>query len=102
MSEQEKPRVMKLDAAVDYIHSHRLILTNDPERGIDLWTPQHPGVPIALRRSVTKYKQELAELMNSGDSRVCVSPELHRPSWEVVGNRMICQHCQRFVTIGVC
>ncbi len=100
-SEREKPRVMPLDRAVRAIAQHRAVLHYDAERELDLWSPGHK-LPITLRRSVTKYKQELLQLLNEGDSRLCASPSLHKPSWKHVGNgRFQCQICKSFVTIGL-
>lgn len=102
MTDNEKPRVMRFDRAVQAIGQHRAVLHYDTERGLDLWSPGRK-LPITLRRSVTKYKQELLQLLNAADSRVCASPDLHKPSWEhVEKGRFQCQICRRFVHLGLC
>lgn len=102
MGDSEKPRVMRFDQAVRAIGRHRAVLHYDLERELDLWSPGRK-LPITLRRSVTKYKQELLALLNQGDSRLCPSPNLHKPSWRHVGNgRFECEVCKRFVQVGIC
>ncbi len=72
-------RVMTLEEAVAYLQAHQLPLYYDDRRAIEIWTPG-TKVPISLRRSVTKYKQELLQRMHQGSVSVC--PTIyHEPYW---------------------
>jgi hypothetical protein len=70
-------RYMPLDAAIAFIEDHKLFLHYDSEKEPDIWTVGKK-VPITLRRSLVKHRQELLRMMEEGDKRVCPSPVLHK------------------------
>jgi hypothetical protein len=91
--EETHEQVMPLDVALAYIQVHNLFLVRDEHIGLDLWTCGRK-VPLSLRRSLFQHREQLLDMMQSGDSRVCPSPEIHRRSWRKKSG--ICKLCEKF------
>lgn len=70
-------KVWPVEQAAQYIQEHRYSLHYDERLGCDLYTWGQKA-PIALRRSVYKYRAQFLAMMEQGDSRTCVNPSLHR------------------------
>jgi hypothetical protein len=83
-------RYMRIDRALAYMRSHRVFLCYDAERVLDLWTPGIK-VPISLRRTIVKHRQELLAMMHSGAREVCPSPQLHQQ----YSQGQVCSVCKR-------
>jgi hypothetical protein len=92
----DKPRVMPLNQALNYLQHNNAILHYDNRVKVDLWTPNSPSkVPITLRRAVVKYSNELETLMHQGDVRLCPNANLHRKHYKYTGNgAWACEMCQ--------
>jgi hypothetical protein len=74
-------KLVEVDEALMYIQANHIFLHYDARVGVDLWSP-HRKVSIKVRRSVYKHREQLLEMLQSGDSRVCPSPERHRKYWK--------------------
>src|SRR5437867_4484165 len=73
-------RVMSISEAVAYLRAHQLPLHYDSRASVDVWTPR-TKVPITLRRSIVKHKQELLAMMHQGDVKVCPASFYHEQFW---------------------
>lgn len=54
------------------------------------------NIPLPIRNGIRSRRRGLARLMQTGDVRVCPSPDQHRHAWFYAGRgRFACSLCQR-------
>ena len=87
-------KLMEVNEVVKFLQAHHLFLHYDDRLDVDLWTPNTPVAPLAVRQSVYAHREQLRAMMLTGDTRVCSSPKLHKRSWEKAGpGRKVCLLC---------
>jgi hypothetical protein len=72
-------RYMSIEQAMQYCKDHHVFLHHDDDHNPDVWSCGRK-LPITLRRSIVKHRQELLSMMEEGDVRVCPNPMLHKVS----------------------
>ena len=69
---------MNLKEVTSYIQANRLALHYDDRTIVALWSP-HTQVPLAVRRTVYRHRQQLLEMMHAGCIETCTSPDVILP-----------------------
>ena len=86
---------MTLEDLVAQIYAQRLVLAYSQDGSAHLaW--RYPYLSITVRRAIHNRRRGLAQLMLSGDWRLCPDPDLHRQEYYYAGQgRYVCAICRR-------
>lgn len=86
---------MDFSELLTQIRIHRLILRVNRRKRVVLWSPNQ-YVPMATRRAIVAYNQELRKLIDAHRVEVCPNPHWHRKEWYHAGQQeYVCGICER-------